>query len=61
MQSDLLEFCTVPRTRTEITEFTGFSRTYTMNSIVQPLIDNGLLKMTMPEKPKSSLQTYVRA
>jgi len=60
MQSDLLEFCTMPRTRTEITEFTGFSRTHTMNSIVQPLIDNGLLKMTMPEKPKSSLQTYVR-
>lgn len=27
---------------------------------IQPLIDSGKLKMTLPEKPKSSKQKYVR-
>jgi len=30
-----------------------------MNGIVQPLVDAGLLRLTLPEKPKSSRQTYV--
>ncbi|MCL2637377.1 MAG: putative DNA binding domain-containing protein [Oscillospiraceae bacterium] len=60
VQNDVLEFCTIPKTRTEIIEFTGFSRFYTMNNIVQPLIERGLLKMSLPDKPKSSKQTYVR-
>jgi len=56
---ELLQFCATPKTREEITEFTGFSRTHTMNGIVQPLVDAGLLRLTLPEKPKSSRQTYV--
>jgi ATP-dependent DNA helicase RecG len=59
MQNDLLAFCATPRTRAEILEFTGFTRFYTMNSIAQPLVDQGLLKMTMPDKPKSPKQTWV--
>ena len=61
MVDDILEFCHVPRTRAELIEFTGMSRYYTMSSIVQPLVDEGRLKMTIPEKPKSSKQQYVRA
>jgi ATP-dependent DNA helicase RecG len=60
VQSDVLEFCVIPRKRTEIIEFTGFSRFYTMNNIVQPLIEQGLLKISLPDKPKSSKQTYVK-
>lgn len=56
----VLEFCYTPRTRAELIEFTKKSRTYTMAQIIQPLIDNGRLKMTLPEKPKSSKQKYVR-
>ena len=56
----LLEFCTIPRTRAELIEFTGFSRNYTMTKLVQTLLENGTLKMTMPDKPKSSKQTYVK-
>lgn len=59
--ADVLEFCSIPRSRAEIIEFTGFSRYYTMNSIVQPLIDQELLKMSLPDKPKSPNQTYVKA
>jgi len=60
LQNDLLKFCAEPRTRGEIVAFTGFSRTHAMKRIVQPLLDAGLLKMTLPDKPKSSFQTYVR-
>lgn len=60
MQDDILAFCDVPRTRAELIEFTGMSRYYTMSSIVQPLVDAGNLKLTIPEKPKSPKQKYVR-
>ncbi len=57
----ILEFCEQPRSRAELVEFTGLSRYYTMSTLVQPLIDQGKLRMTMPEKPKSSKQRFVRA
>lgn len=60
MQEDILHFRQVPRTRAELAEFTGMSRYYTMSSIIQPLLDTGKLKMTIPEKPRSSRQEFVR-
>ena len=57
----IVEFCSVPRSRAEIIAFTGKSRTYTMSQIVQPLVDEGKIKLTLPEKPKSSNQRFVRA
>lgn len=56
---DILDFCSVPRSRKELVEFTGKSRYYTMSAIVQPLIDSGKLKLMLPEKPKSSKQRYI--
>jgi ATP-dependent DNA helicase RecG len=60
MQNDLLVFCAIPRTRAEIIEFTRFTRFHTMNNIVQPLVEAGILKMSLPDKPKSPKQTYVK-
>lgn len=57
----ILEFCGIPRTRSELIAFTGKSRTYTMAQMVQPLVDSGKLKLTLPEKPRSSKQKYVKA
>ncbi len=57
----ILEFCAVPRSRAELTAFTGKSRFYTMSHIVQPLVDQGKLLLTIPEKPKSSNQKYYKA
>lgn len=57
----VLDFCSTPKTRAELIEFTGMSRYYTMSSLVQPLIEAGKLKMTMPDKPKSSYQKYFKA
>ena len=61
LTDSILEFCEVPRTRSELTEFTGMSRYHTMSNIIQPLIDSNKLKMTIPEKPKSSKQKYFKA
>ena len=57
----IVEFCSVPRSRAELIAFAGKSRTYTMAQIVQPLVDEGKLKLTLPEKPKSSNQRFVKA
>ncbi len=57
----ILEYCRIPKSREELTTFTGKSRYYTMSAIVQPLIDQGRLIMTMPDKPKSPKQRFVTA
>ena len=57
----LLEFCTIPRTRDEITSFVGKSRNYVMSQLVMPLVEEGALKMTIPEKPKSPSQKFANA
>lgn len=58
--NDIAEFCSIPRSRDELQKFTGFSRYYTMSKIVQPLIDSGELVLTIPDKPKSVNQRYVK-
>lgn len=55
----VVQFCQTPKSRNEITAFVGKSKYYTMSSIVSPLIMQGRLMMTMPEKPKSANQRYV--
>ena len=55
----ILTFCETPRSRDELIAFTVYSRYYTMSKLVQPLIDSGALRLTMPEKPKSPKQKYV--
>ena len=60
IEERLIEFCTVPRSRQEIIDFLGFSRYYSMSKIVQPLIDDDKIALTLPDKPKSSKQRYVR-
>ncbi len=57
--SDLIQFCKKPRTRKEIAKFLGLSSvTYAMNKYVQPLIDVGKIKLTVPEAPSSRKQMY---
>ena len=56
----LLEFCEIPRTRAEIVAFVGKSKNYVMSQIVTPLVQSGQLKMTLPDKPKSPSQKFVK-
>ena len=57
---NLLDFCRIPRTRKEITDYLGISTVfYAMQHYVQPLLASGELIMTIPEKPKSRNQKFV--
>ncbi len=62
IQSEILKFCSVPRSRSEIEAlFKGrMTITYVMSKYIHPMIDDGLLKRTIPDKPKSKNQKYVR-
>lgn len=59
--SSVIEFCTTPRSRAELVAFVGKSKNYVMSQIINPLVENGKLKMTLPDKPKSPNQKYVKA
>lgn len=54
-------FCSTPRTRAEIVDFIGKSKNYVMSKIVKPLVQGGKLRMTIPDKPKSPNQRFVKA
>lgn len=57
----VLDFCSKPRSRDEIVSFVGKSKNYVSSKIIIPLIKKGALKLTIPEKPKSSAQKYYKA
>ena len=61
MEDSILNFCEIPRSRAELIEFTGKSRNYVLKQLIAPLVECGKLKLTIPDKPKSSNQKYVRA
>ena len=53
----ILVFCRMARTRDEIQKECGLKdREYFREEILQPLIAEGLLEMTNPDKPNSPLQ-----
>ncbi len=50
----ILEFCRTPRTTKEIMELLHLKhREYVRSSIIKPLLEKGLLMMTIPGKPNS--------
>ena len=57
----ILEFCQVPRSRDDLVGFLGFTQYYTMSKIIKPLIEDGSIRLTLPDKPKSPQQRYVTA
>ena len=57
--ASILAFCAVPRTRDEITRFTGRTRPYTMSYLVRPLLESGQLVRTNPGSPKDQEQKFV--
>ena len=61
LTDSIIEFCTIPRSRAELISFTGKSRNYVMRQIIAPLVESGKLKLTLPDKPKSTNQKYLKA
>ncbi len=59
--NQLLDFCIEPRSAAEMRAFIGISsRDYFRTKVLAPGINNGLLKMTIPDKPTSRNQKYVK-
>lgn len=56
---ELILFCKTPRTRKEICDYLGLnSVTYAIQTRVMPLVEKGIIKMSIPEKPKSPKQLF---
>lgn len=56
---ELIEFCKTPRSRKEIQDYCGLSgRTNFREKYLRPMLENGTLKMTVPDKPNSRNQKY---
>jgi ATP-dependent DNA helicase RecG len=57
----LLEYCIKPKGRKEMQEFCGIkSDDYFRTKVIKPLLNLGLVEMTIPDKPNSRNQKYVR-
>lgn len=60
VQWQLIGFADVPRSMAELMAHTGFShRPHFVTTHIEPLLAGGVLRLTLPEKPRSPNQRYV--
>ncbi len=59
--NSVVDFCSIPRSRDELAAFVGKSKNHVMQHIIAPLVQNGMLKPTIPDKPRSPKQKYVKS
>lgn len=58
-EEKILSFCKEPKTRAEIAAYLGKKTVfYVTDKYIMPLVRNGKLQMTIPDKPKSRNQKY---
>ena len=58
----IVEFCRIPRTRKEIMDYLKLSSRGQFNErYMKPLLDSGKLRMSLPDKPSSRNQKYVKS
>ena len=56
----ILAFCVEPLSKAEIAEHCGYKNTKNFTQkYLRPLLDSGMLKMTLLDKPKSKIQKYI--
>lgn len=58
----LMDYCSEPRSGSELQQFCGISsREYFRKNVLAPLVKSGRLKRTIPDKPNSSKQKYIKS
>ena len=58
----LVDACAEPKTREEMMEYLGLvNRDHFRKAYLKPLLESGKIKMTLPDKPRSKNQKYIRA
>ena len=56
----IVTFCLTPHSKIEIAEFCGYKSTKSFtNKYLRPLLDSGILQMTIPDKPNSRNPKYI--
>ena len=55
----ILEYCNEPRGITDIALYLGYKEKKSVRKHLQPLLEQGRIAMTIPEKPNSRLQKYI--
>ena len=61
-EGKLLAFLQTPRSRQEIAQYLGIGTvSYVMQTYINPMIENGLVKMTVPDRPRSRQQKFFAA
>ena len=56
----LINFCSEPRSLQELLEHMGWrDRTKFRRRFISPLLDKGMIRRTIPDKPSSSNQKYL--
>lgn len=59
LEKKIMSYCTIPRSRRELADFLDIKTSfYVMERYVAPMVKEGKLYMTMPDKPKSKNQRY---
>jgi len=58
---DLIEFCSLARTRGEMQQFIGIAnRDHFRKAYLKPILESGQVQMVFPDKPNSPNQKYVK-
>lgn len=58
-QNKILGYCLEAKSKREIAEYLGYKTVKSITAIIKPLIEDGVLGMTIPDKPKSINQKYI--
>ncbi len=59
-EQKVMDYCFEPKSRKEIAEMLGVDEYYAARRYINPLIEAGALAMTLPDRPRSKNQKYVR-
>ena len=58
-ETKILEFCIIPRSTLKIAEMLGLKEKKSARRHIQPLVEQGRLAMTLPDRPNSKNQKYI--
>mgnify|MGYP002624794892 CR=1 FL=1 len=58
-ENRILEYCLEPKTKKEIADVLGFKERKSVSKYLTPLLEQGRIAMTLPDKPNSSKQKYI--
>ena len=59
IDSKILRICENPRSLLEIAEYLGVKDRRTVRKYLRPLLEQGRIAMTIPDKPNSRFQKYI--